>query len=301
LKKRRKDIVEYTDTLKAITGVSYPGNPQNNTIMYIGKKFEYLISQLSSVSGCLVFLENGIAVPDTILERNHFNHSDIPVRDYARAAEVLWKRKQAGLDALTYRKAQDATIGEKCNIARDVVIEPGAFIDHEVNIGAGTRILAGATIRHGTIIGKNCLIKERAIVGDEGFTMAPDENGYPFRLHCLAGVELADEVEVGSGATVCRGQSRNTFIGKWTKIDNLSYLAHDVSLGERVTITAGVRLGGFVEIGDRSYLGMGAVVKQLLSVGSDTIVGMGAVVTASLPDGVRAWGIPARIQPTSHR
>ena len=49
-----------------INGASYAGVPKNNTMMFITKKVEHLVENLSSVDECLVFLENGIDVSDTL-------------------------------------------------------------------------------------------------------------------------------------------------------------------------------------------------------------------------------------------
>ena len=278
------------------TGVSHIKNPRNNTTMYVGKKFEHLLPHLEEAHDCLLFFEEGMNIPAPVLTQNTCVFSSVPVRDFARAVNALRKEQQAELDELPRFNQSGASVGSKVEIGKEAVIEPGAFIDHRVKIGAGTRICTGAVIRHGTIIGENCLIREGAVIGSEGFTMAPDEDGKPFRLHCIAGVELANNVEIGVNATIARGQSRDTFVGAWTKIDDHVYLAHDVALGQQVTVTSGVTLGGFVEVGNQSYLGMNCSIKQLLTVGSGSTIGMGAVVTKSIPDNVVAFGNPAHIQ-----
>jgi len=280
----------------AYPGVSYIKSPRNNTMMYVGKKFESLVDHLREVQGCLLFFEDGMDIPQAILDDNDCQFSSVPVRDFARAVRALWKEYQTELDVLPRFDQDGASIGSEVELGADVVIEPGAFIDHRVRIGDGTRICTGAIVRHGTIIGENCLIREGAVIGSEGFTMAPDEEGRPFRLHCLAGVELGHDVEIGANVTVCRGQSRNTSVGHWTKVDDHTYLAHDVSLGQQVTVTSGVTLGGFVEVGDHAYLGMNCTVKQLLTIGQKSTIGMGAVVTKPIPDGVVAFGSPARVK-----
>lgn len=286
---------ESTNLLAGIRGVSFAGAPRDHTILYLGHKLAHLLENLTDVSGCVLFLQDGMQVPASVAANNTVVYSAVPVRDYARAAAVLYEREQGEWDALSYDIRDGATIGSRVVMGSGVVIEPGAVVGHGVVVGDDTRICSGAVIRPGVRIGQRCLIRPNAVIGDEGFTMAPDEDGNPFRLHCLAGVELGDDVEIGAGATVCRGQSRDTVLERFVKVDDHAYLAHDVHLGARVVITAGVRLGGFVTVGADSYIGMGAVVKQLLSIGSGCTVGMGSVVTKGLPDGVTAYGIPARI------
>jgi UDP-3-O-[3-hydroxymyristoyl] glucosamine N-acyltransferase len=288
--------VEYKDEIDRLVGVSYAGNPRDFTTLYLGKKFEQFAERLETVQGCLFFIENGVELSSKTLANNTCVFSNLPVTSFAHAAQALWEKEQTRLDALTYKTIDGTFMGEGVVLGENVRIEPGAFIDHEVNIGAGTRILSGARVRHGVSIGKNCLLKENCVVGGEGFTMAPTGVNTSMRLHDLAGVTIGDSVEVGSCATVNRGQSRNTFIGADTKIDDHAYIAHDDALGTNVTICAGVTIGGFVEIGDNAYLGMNCEVKQLQSVGAGSTIGMGAVVNKPVPANVVAFGNPAKVR-----
>jgi serine O-acetyltransferase len=48
-------------------------------------------------------------------------------------------------------------------------------------------------------------------------------------------------------------------------------------------------------IGDRVQIGAGAVLIGGIEIGSDTVIGANAVVTKSLPAGVVAGGVPARV------
>ena len=50
-----------------------------------------------------------------------------------------------------------------------------------------------------------------------------------------------------------------------------------------------------VEIGDNAWLGMNVTVLKGVTIGPGTLVGAGSVVTRSLPAGVVAAGVPARV------
>jgi maltose O-acetyltransferase len=50
-----------------------------------------------------------------------------------------------------------------------------------------------------------------------------------------------------------------------------------------------------ITIGDNVWLGGGVVVGPGVEIGADTVVGAGSVVTRSLPPGVLALGVPARV------
>ena len=64
-----------------ITGVSYAGNPLDNTAMYISKKVEHLVGNLVNVSGCKVFVESTVEVPDEIRQKNEVVFTNTPQLD----------------------------------------------------------------------------------------------------------------------------------------------------------------------------------------------------------------------------
>lgn len=68
------------------------------------------------------------------------------------------------------------------------------------------------------------------------------------------------------------------------------------SIGQGVTIgTAGRGKNQVPRFGDRVYLGAGSKVLGDVTIGDDVAVGANAVVTKSLPSGVTAVGIPAKV------
>ena len=70
---------------------------------------------------------------------------------------------------------------------------------------------------------------------------------------------------------------------------------HDSHLGAFASLAPGAITGGGVEIGARSFVGLGAQLIHGVSIGADTVVGAGALVLHPLPDGVVAYGAPARV------
>ena len=89
-----------------------------------------------------------------------------------------------------------------------------------------------------------------------------------------------------------------------------------VRIGDDVTLAPGVRLIahdasmkthlgyariGKIEIGDRVFIGAGSIVLPGVRIGSDTIIGAGSVVSRSIPEGVVAYGNPARVTGTTSR
>ncbi len=55
---------------------------------------------------------------------------------------------------------------------------------------------------------------------------------------------IEDDVEIGSNSTVDRGSVDDTVVGKGTKLDNLVHVGHNVRIGERCLLMAGVGVAG---------------------------------------------------------
>ena len=70
---------------------------------------------------------------------------------------------------------------------------------------------------------------------------------------------------------------------------------HDCVVGDHSHISPQACLAGNVWLGEEVMIGIGAMIVPGRRIGARTVVGAGAVVTRDLPDGVVAWGCPARI------
>jgi sugar O-acyltransferase (sialic acid O-acetyltransferase NeuD family) len=92
-------------------------------------------------------------------------------------------------------------------------------------------------------------------------------------------------------AALCAG----TRVGDGCILNTASRLDHESILGHGVHLGPGATLCGCVSVGDFSFIGAGAVVLPRIRIGKDVIIGAGSVVTRNVPDGVVAFGNPARI------
>jgi UDP-N-acetylglucosamine acyltransferase len=75
-----------------------------------------------------------------------------------------------------------------------------------------------------------------------------------------------------------------------------AHVPHDAVIGNRVTLSCGVLVGGHSRIGEGANLGLGTVIHQRLAIGSGSMIGMSSVVTRHVPPFAKAFGSPARIQ-----
>ncbi|MCD6309726.1 MAG: UDP-3-O-(3-hydroxymyristoyl)glucosamine N-acyltransferase, partial [Candidatus Eremiobacteraeota bacterium] len=105
---------------------------------------------------------------------------------------------------------------------------------------------------------------------------------------------IEDDVEIGANTTIDRATIGFTHIRRGTKIDNLVQIAHNIEIGEDVTLVAQVGIAGSCKIGARSILAGQAGVGQHIKIGEDCIIGGQSGVTKDIPSRSFYSGYPAR-------
>ncbi len=212
---------------------------------------------------------------------------------------------------------EGAAIGPFVSIGAGARIGPGARIASHVSIGARAVIGADALILEGVKIGHDVQSGDRVnllpgcVIGSDGFSfVTPDVSGVEeiratlgirgeirhqqwHRIHSLGAVVLGDDVEVGANTCIDRGTIRSTSIGNRTKIDNLTHIAHNVSVGEDCLICGMVGLAGSVKVGNRVVLAGQVGVGDNLFVGDDVIAGAASKLMTNTPAGRVVLGYPA--------
>lgn len=278
-----------------IESASYIGAPEDNTIMFITQKVEKLLVNLKGHSGCIVFAENGVSIPDEIcVDKNIFIFSDNPQFEYAKCAEVIFQKRLSEEKKYKYTLTSEGYyIGENTEIGEGAYIEPECLIGHGVRIGNDARILKGAVIKN-SVIGDRAVINEYAVVGSYGFTMSVDENGNKFRIPTLGKVIIGNDVEIGVHDNISCGSGGNTVIEDFAKIDTLVHLGHDVHIEKNVELAAGTTIGGFVHIKQGTFAGLNSCVRNRIEIGEESFICMGSAVAKSIPDKSKVIGSPAR-------
>jgi sugar O-acyltransferase (sialic acid O-acetyltransferase NeuD family) len=107
----------------------------------------------------------------------------------------------------------------------------------------------------------------------------------------------ASDVAIGGGTILVAGAIVNAGarIGANVIVNTAASVDHECVLEDGVHIACGARLGGRVSVGRGSWIGLGAIVKERVGIGAGTLVGAGALVLKDVPDGVVAYGSPARV------
>jgi sugar O-acyltransferase (sialic acid O-acetyltransferase NeuD family) len=98
-------------------------------------------------------------------------------------------------------------------------------------------------------------------------------------LHIGPLVVLAPYVQLGEFVVI----NRHVSIGHHTILDNF------------VTINPGVNIAGCCHLEEGVTIGAGTTIIDNIKIGKNTLIGAGSVVTRSLPPGVVAYGVPAKI------
>jgi UDP-N-acetylbacillosamine N-acetyltransferase len=108
---------------------------------------------------------------------------------------------------------------------------------------------------------------------------------------------ISADVSIGVGSVIAAGTVINpgAKIGKNVIVNTCASIDHECVLEDGVHISPGVHLGGRVIVKRAAWVGIGATIVDRIQIGADTIIGAGAVVVHDIPDGVVAYGVPARV------
>jgi UDP-N-acetylbacillosamine N-acetyltransferase len=136
----------------------------------------------------------------------------------------------------------------------------------------------------------NCAarLKLADLVAAKGFSL-------PTIVHPRAVV--ANDAVLGPGAFVAAGAVVNSQarIGAQVIVNTCASVDHESVVEDGAHICPGVHLAGGVVVGRASWVGIGASVVDKVRIGAGSIIGAGAVVVGDIPDGVMAYGVPARV------
>ena len=182
-----------------------------------------------------------------------------------------------------------AVVDRGALIASDVEIGPYTVIGANVEIGSGSRVGPHAVITGHTRIGNNNTIAQFVSLGE-----APQDKKYagePTRL------EIGNNNTIREFCTLNRGTAQDvgvTRIGDDNWIMAYVHVAHDCQIGSRTVFANNAQLAGHVHVDDHVIFGGFTVVHQFCRIGAHCITGLGTIVLQDVPPFIKASGNSAR-------
>jgi len=182
---------------------------------------------------------------------------------------------------------RNVRLGARCRLAQGVSIGDGVVVGDDTTLGPGVVCYAG------TRVGSRVVLKAGAVLGGDGFGYLSDGKGHT-RIPHVGGCILEDEVEVGSNTCIDRGSIDDTVVGRGTKLDNLVQVGHNVRIGERCLIMAGVGIAGSTRVGNDVILAGHVGVTDHLAIGDRARIAAKSAIFGDVPAGASFSGHPAR-------
>ena len=167
-----------------------------------------------------------------------------------------------------------ALVDPAAGIAATAEIGPYCIVGAQVEIGAGTRLMANVYLEGPTTIGEDNVFYPYSTVG-----VAPQDLKYRGEA---SATRIGRRNRIREFVTIHRGTEGG---GMLTRIgdDNLLmayvHIAHDVQVGNGAVLGHGATLGGHVTVGDQANVGAFSGVHQFCRVGRSAIVGGYSVIT----------------------
>lgn len=177
------------------------------------------------------------------------------------------------------------TIGKHVAIGDRVTLHPGVVVGDQCSIGSDTVIHANVSIYHHCEIGSRVIIHSGTVIGADGFSFVPDEEGHQVKLLHLGGVRIEDDCEIGANCAIDRGGFGNTILRRGVKLDNLIQVGHNCDLGEDTVVAALSGFSGGTRVGRRCVIAGQVGTNQHVTIGDGvTVIGQ-AGVTKDVADG----------------
>lgn len=182
-------------------------------------------------------------------------------------------------------------IGRNSRIGDRVTLHPGVVIGDDCQVGDETVIFPNVSIYDGTSIGSRCRIHSGTVIGADGFSFTPDEQGRQFKLLQVGRVVIEDDVEIGANCCVDRAGFGETRIRRGAKFDNLIQIGHNVEIGEDTVVAALAGFSGGTRVGRACIIAGQIGTNQHITIGDGAIITARTGVTKSVESGKLVGGM----------
>jgi UDP-3-O-[3-hydroxymyristoyl] glucosamine N-acyltransferase len=287
-----------------ITGVSALDDPQPGTVTFVADPL-----RIASAAQCVA---SALIVPAKLAEHEALADCSLLISanaklTFARAIQlfavnpyvargvspdlVLGAGSSLGADCSIHPRV---TIGCAAQIGDRVTLHPGVVLGDGCRVGDDTVIFANVSVYDGCEIGARCRIHSGVVIGADGFSFIPDEQGRQYKLPQLGRVVIEDEVEIGANCCVDRAGFGETRIRRGAKFDNLIQLGHNVEIGEDTVVASLAGFSGGTKVGKSCIIAGQIGTNPHVTIGDHSIITARTGVTKSVKAGKMWAGVPIR-------
>jgi UDP-N-acetylglucosamine acyltransferase len=170
-----------------------------------------------------------------------------------------------------------AIIDPDARVSSSADIGPYCVINAEVEIGAGTRLMAHVYVDGPTWIGAGNLFFPYSSIG-----VAPQDLKYKGER---SETRIGDGNRIREFVTIHRGTATGgllTSIGSDNLLSAYTHVAHDCNVGNHVVLSHAATLGGHVTVEDWAVVGAGSAIHQYCRVGKHSMTGGYSVITQDI-------------------
>ncbi len=177
------------------------------------------------------------------------------------------------------------------------VVEPGARLGEECEVGPLSYIGPEVTLGAGCKVGPSCVLHGKVTAGERNVFLSQVAVGGPPQDISYGGEPT--ELVIGSdntfrefvtinrgtvkGGGVCRIGNRCLFMA-------YSHVAHDCDVGDHVLFANGGTLAGHVHVGRHATIGALSAVHQFCAVGDYAFIGGGSIITRDVLPYIKTVG-----------
>lgn len=176
-------------------------------------------------------------------------------------------------------------------IGKDVEIGPFCFVSSEATIGDGTTVAQGACIYGKTTIGKHNQIFSYAVLGS-----IPQDlkfNGEEVELIIGDHNKIREFTLFNPGT---KGGGGKTIIGNHNLFMGYVHVGHDVLIGNHCILANAATLAGHVEMGDYAVIGGMTPIHQFVKIGDFAMIAGASALSQDVPPYCMAEGNRAVIR-----
>jgi len=184
---------------------------------------------------------------------------------------------------------ETALVDAGARVADDVEIGAYSIVGPDVTVGAGTRIGPHAVITGRTTLGARNRVFQFASVGE-----IPQDRKYGGES---TSTTLGDDNVIREFVSIHAGTAQDrgtTTIGNGNLFLAYTHVAHDCAVGNHTTFSNNAQIAGHVVIGDYAVLGAYAGVHQFCRIGAHAMLAAGTIVLQDVPPFVTGAGYPAK-------